>query len=209
MHDAEVGRLRIEHRVAVVVLGREDGVLHAGALRHARPRARVVRLRVERGGRRVVLLDRHGRRVREREQRSDQRPRQLDALLRAMPPVDEHAEAGGIEPGPHPWCCPSNIVCGPFHHASAPVSNCAHDEEGRASRPSSHALRSPDRLSVAAAAAAAAAATTAVAIAAAAGGALLEAVAAVHRTIAARLERHLRLLAAVRARRREHLARAG
>ena len=43
-------RLRVPHREAVVVLGREHGVLHAGALRQPRPLARVVRLRVERGG---------------------------------------------------------------------------------------------------------------------------------------------------------------
>lgn len=59
-----------------------------------------------------------------------------------------------------------------------------------------------------AAATAAASASAAVATAAALGRALLEAVAAVHRLITARLERYFRLLAAVRALRRVHLARA-
>ena len=59
LHDAVVGQFGVEQAEAVVVLGREDHVLHPGSLRKLCPCTREARLRFELPGKLLVLLKRN------------------------------------------------------------------------------------------------------------------------------------------------------
>ncbi len=100
MFHAEIGRLGVEHGVAVVVLGGEDGVLHAEAPGHPGERGGVPVDGVEGGGGGLVFGDGEVA-VGEGGVAANHGPGELDSLLGGVAPVDEHAEAGGIEPGAH------------------------------------------------------------------------------------------------------------
>ena len=88
--DLEIAEGRVEHAEAVVVLGREDDVFHAGELGQAGPFAGIERGRVEGRGQGVILPDEVVRGV-------EERPGDLRPHLGVRAPVDEQAEAGVAE----------------------------------------------------------------------------------------------------------------
>src|SRR5579863_2797317 len=91
----------MEHRVAVMMLAGQYPVLHTGAFSHSRNRGCVPVDRIKGARGRVILVHRDALRVRQRAHASDQRPRQLEPALAAMPPMDEHPESCLVEPRIH------------------------------------------------------------------------------------------------------------
>src|ERR1035437_5396853 len=111
--------LRMEHRETVVMLAGQDCVLHSGAFCHPRQRARIRFCWIKRPGGRVIFVNRNALPIRQSADASDQRPRQFEPALAAMPPMDEHSESCLVKPR--------------FHSAAFSPSSDAlvHPESGR------------------------------------------------------------------------------
>src|SRR5271168_882251 len=84
-----------------MVLTSQNGVLHTGALSGFSEFPRIPFRWIECFGGRVILVDADALAVRQRADAADQRPRQLEPALAAMPPMDEHPESRLVEPRFH------------------------------------------------------------------------------------------------------------
>src|SRR5579863_6922542 len=87
----------------------QNGILHTGASSSFSERARIPIGRIEGFGGRVILVHAHALRIRQRTDAADQRPRQLEPALAAMPPMDEHPESCFVKPRFHSAALSSSL----------------------------------------------------------------------------------------------------
>src|SRR5271170_5428703 len=83
------------------MLTSQYGILHTRALSLPGESPRIPVDRIERFGGRMILVHPDALAIRQRADPSDQRPRQLEPALAAMPPMDEHPESSFVEPQFH------------------------------------------------------------------------------------------------------------
>src|ERR1700722_2509246 len=79
----------------------QNGGLHTGAFSFFSEFARIPIYRIEGFGGRMIFVDADALALGQRADASNQRPRQLEPALAAMPPMDEHPESCFVEPRFH------------------------------------------------------------------------------------------------------------